>query len=178
VTRLALAALLLAACPSSWPHAAAIPALASTQGSRLNTSQTCLPAPELLACAERQALAILGRAVELGHASSLASALSRWGHPRVCLVEEQEPCCLGDLCASSSTPERAKLPRAACTVYNATWLARRSEEGLPYDYSGTLWAELLTSTGAALGLPIRADHSSSWDRLPYPGGAAACEWRR
>lgn len=176
--RLLLALALLCACPSTALKSTVVPGLAVWTQDRLNSEQTCQRAPELLACAERQALYLFGKAVERGHASSTESVRRKWGHPMLCLVEKQEPCCVGEICAVSSTPEKAKLPRAACSFYNSTWLARLDADGKPYDWSQTLFWELKSSIAWALGLEASWTHSTPWDSIPYPGGEATCDWKR
>jgi hypothetical protein len=176
--RLLFALALLVACPSTSLHSTVVPGLAAWTEGRLNSQQTCQRAPELLACAEKQSLYLFDQAVLRGLAKSAEDARKKWGHPMLCLVERREPCCLGETCVESSRPELQKVPRAACTFYNATWIARLGEAELPYDYSSTLFTELKSSMGWALGVQVDAHHATSWDLIPYPGGELACDWRR
>lgn len=167
----------LAACPSTAIHSSVIDGLWLQREYTLNATQICQDAPELLECAERQGLYLLRKAVEMGYAKSVAAAQKTWRKPGVCLIEHQEPCCIGENCTVSSTVEASKLPRAACTFYNSTWIARRSADGLPYDYSVTLFWEMKSSTSWAFNLPYNSEHSSTWDRIPMPP-ELACAWRR
>lgn len=167
--RLLLALVLLCACPSSALHSTVVEGLWLQRVHDLNTRQPCLDAPELLRCAEGMAVELLARARLLGHRGS-------WGKPALCLVEHQEPCCVGSSCAVSSTPEASLLPRAGCTFYNASWVARRSAEGQPYDYSATLEDELRHSIAETLGIETDARHTTAWDQSPPTG--VACDWRR
>ena len=176
--RLLLALVLLAACPSTALHSTVIPGLALQREFTQNTKQICGNAPELLSCAEKQSLYLFDQAVLRGLAKSPEVARKKWGHPMLCLIERREPCCIGELCVESSRPELQKVPRAACTFYNATWIARLGEAELPYDYSSTLFTELKSSMGWALGVQVDAHHATSWDLIPYPGGELACDWRR
>ena len=169
MTRLALAALLLAACPSTALHSTVVPGLWLQRQHDLNTQQPCLDAPELLRCAEKMAPILLRRAAELGYSGD-------WGRPALCLIERQEPCCIGSVCAESSSAAASRQPRAGCTYENASWIARRSADGEPYDYSGTLEDELRHSIADRLGISTAARHTSEWDSQPATG--VRCDWRR
>ena len=174
--RLLLMLVLLCACKTTALHSTVIPGLWLQRVHDANTKQPCLDAPELLACAEKQALVLLQRAVELGYAADLEHARQHWRKPMLCLIENQEPCCVGSVCAQSSSVEASKLPRAGCTYENASWIARRSKDELPYDYSSTLQDELKHSIANMLNINTSARHVTEWDQ--QPSTEIVCNWKR
>lgn len=173
--RILLALALLCACPSTALHSTLVPGLWVQQRYTLNTSQVCLDAPELLACAEQIASKLIDQAVALGAAPSRAAAIKLWTRPGVCLIAHPEPCRLGEWCAQGSQGQDC-LPRAGCTIDISSWVSREWPTGRAYDYSGTLEAELRVSLANRLPkLSARPQHDTPWERMPSVG--VRCEWR-
>ncbi len=126
-------------------------------GYRSNTDQVCLDVPLALSCARR----IVARLeMILGF-----DAIDQWGSPSICMIDRQEPCRLGTTCAAASTEALRCAPRAGCTIHDASWVAMTDSNGLDYDWSNTLEAELKISLANKLGLATSPLHDTVLDQV-------------
>lgn len=155
---LALAALLLCACPA--PRALTT-TLIVRPSEATNTTQPCLSAPELAPLADLSLVLLAREAMRDGHSyEAIVSALAAH-RPSVCLVAAPEPCCQGRLCQVDSDGQTRG--KAGCTVDGqAVWVSRTWPPSPGYDWGPTLCHELGHVVAAQLGVPETRDHQTRW----------------